>query len=297
MKIGEIFKADISRDINPVIKVSDRSEEQFQEELDSYVVTEVIERYLEDFLNHYVETRLKETDHIGVWLYGFVGAGKSHFAKVIGLLLANPKVAGQSAIDRFIPRIQTCKRPREVERLLFEIRNNIVTEVIPFLIRSEANQAADDNICNIFYRVFLRYLGFSEDIRIASVEQILARSGKYDAFKSAISRKTGEEWETVRRPDYWDLYRQEIFTTLSEILPTSYSSPEDVQRAFEGKQPLVTLHNFAERVKEYVSELDNKEKGKSHRVLFIVDELGLFIADSGKKLHDVGTLTEEFGKV
>ena len=44
MKIGEVFKSDISRDINPVIKVGDRSEEQLREELDSYVVTEVIER-------------------------------------------------------------------------------------------------------------------------------------------------------------------------------------------------------------------------------------------------------------
>jgi len=297
MKIGEIFKSDISRDINPVIKVADRSEEQLREELDSYVVTEVIERYLEDFLNHYAETRLKETDHIGVWLYGFVGAGKSHLAKIVGLLLANPKVAGQNAIDRFIPRIQTCKRPKEIERLLFEIRNNIVTEVIPFHINSEANQAAEDNICRIFYRVFFRHLGFSEDIRIAFIEQTLVRSGKYDIFKSNVKKKTGEEWETLRRPDYWDLYRQEIFSALVETLPSSYSSSEDAQKAFEGKQPLVTFHNFAERVEEYISELDKKDKSKTHRVLFIVDELGQFIADSGKKLHDVGTLTEEFAKV
>ena len=297
MKIGEIFKSDISRDINPVIKVGDRSEEQLREELDSYVVTEVIERYLEDFLNHYAETRLKETDHIGVWLYGFVGAGKSHLAKIVGLLLANPKVAGQNAIDRFIPRIQTCKRPKEIERLLFEIRNNMVTEVIPFHINSEANQAAEDNICRIFYRVFFRHLGFSEDIRIAFIEQTLVRSGKYDVFKSNVNKKTGEEWETLRRPDYWDLYRQEIFSALTETLPSSYSSPEDAQKAFEGKQPLVTFHNFAERVEEYVTELDKKDKGKTHRVLFVVDELGAFIADSGRKLHDVGTLTEDFAKV
>ncbi len=297
MKIGEIFKSDISRDINPVIKVADRSEELLREELDSYVVTEVIERYLEDFLNHYAETRLKETNHIGVWLYGFVGAGKSHLAKIVGLLLANTKVAGQNAIDRFIPRIQTCKRPKEIERLLFEIRNNMITEVIPFHINSEANQAAEDNICRIFYRVFFRHLGFSEDIRIALIEQALVKSGKYDFFKSNVNQKTGEEWETVRRPDYWDLYRQEIFSALVETLPNSYSSPQDAQKAFEGKQPIVTFHNFAERVEEYIIELDKKDKGKTHRVLFIVDELGQFIADSGKKLHDVGTLTEEFAKV
>jgi len=299
MKIGEIFKTDISRDINPVIKVADRSEEQLREELDSYVVTEVIERYLEDFLNHYVETRLRDTDHIGVWLYGFVGSGKSLLAKIVGLLLENPIVAERSAIDRFIPRIQICKRPRELERLLFEIRNTIVTEVIPFHINSEAQQAGGDkdNIAKIFYRMFLRHLGLSEDIRIAAVEQTLARADKYDTFKAAIKAKTSEEWGTVREPDYWDLYRQEIFTALADVLPTSYSSPGDAQRAFEGKQPLITFHNFAERVEGHVSEQDEKDPEKTHRVLFIVDELGAFIADSGTKLHDVGTLAEEFAKV
>ena len=105
MKLDEIFKTNIAREINPVVKVADRSKEQLREEIDSYVVTEVIERYIEEFLSHYAETRLKETDHIGVWLYGFVGAGKSHFAKIIGLLLSNPTISGQTAIDRFLPRI------------------------------------------------------------------------------------------------------------------------------------------------------------------------------------------------
>ena len=42
MRLDEIFKTDIGRDINPVIKVADKSEEQLREELNSYVVTEVL---------------------------------------------------------------------------------------------------------------------------------------------------------------------------------------------------------------------------------------------------------------
>jgi len=297
MRLDEIFKTDIAREINPVVKVADRSEEQLIEEINSYVVTEVIERYIEEFLNHYAETRLKETDHIGVWLYGFVGAGKSHFAKIIGLLLSNPTISGQTAIDRFLPRIQTCKRPREIERLLFEIRNNIETIVIPFHIGSEADQVNEENVCRIFYRVFLRHLGLSEDFRIASVEQTLIHAGKYEEFKKAIFDSTGEEWEEVREPDYWDLYRQEIFKALANILPSSYKSAEDARQAFEGKLPHLSIHNFAEYVCEYVYKLNEQDRNKEYRLVFIVDELGAFIADSGKKLHDIGTIAEEFAKV
>jgi len=296
MKLYEIFKTDIGREINPVVKIADRSEEQLREEIDSYVVTEVIERYAEEFLNHYVETRFKETDHIGVWLYGFVGAGKSHFAKIIGLLLANPTISGQTAIDRFLPRAQTCKRPREIERLLFEIRNNIETIVIPFHIGSEVNQVQDDNVCRIFHRMFLRHLGLSEDFRIALVEQTLIRAGKYEEFKKAILTDTGEKWEEIRKPDAWDLYRKEIFKTLADILPSSYTSFEDACQAFEGKIPHLSIHSFAEHVRDYVERLNEQNKGKVYRLMFIVDELGAFIADSGKKLHDIGALAEEFAK-
>jgi len=296
MRLNEIFKTDIGREINPVIKVADRSEEQLREEIDSYVVTEVIERYLEEFLTHYAETRLRETDHIGVWLYGFVGAGKSHFAKIIGLLLSNPIISGQAAIDRFLPRIQICRRPREIERLLFEIRNNIETIVIPFHIGSEADQVNEENVCRIFHRVFLRHLGLSEDSKIASVEQTLIRAGKYEEFKRAIHANTAEEWEEVRKPDYWDLHRQEIFKTLADILPSSYSSAEDACQAFESKLSHLSIRSFAEDVSEYVEQLNEQDRGKEHRLVFIVDELGAFIADSGKKLYDIGALAEEFGK-
>jgi len=297
MRLDEIFKTDIGRTINPVVKVADQNEEQLREEVDSYVVTEVIERYIEDFLNHYAETRLKDTDQIGVWLYGFVGAGKSHFAKLIGLLLSNPVISGQATIDRFLPRIQTCRRPREIERLLFEIRNNISTIVIPFHIGSEADQVKEENVCRIFHRVFLRHLGLSEDFRIASVEQTLIHAGKYEEFKKTIRANTGEEWEEVRKPDYWDLYRQEIFKALADILPSSYTSAEDARQAFESKVPHLSIHSFADYVRDYVEQFNEQGRNKEHRLVFIVDELGAFIADSGKKLHDIGTLAEELGKV
>jgi hypothetical protein len=297
MLIRDIFKIDIAHDINPVVQVSDQAPNRLKDELSSYVTTDVIERYLEQFLEHYAETKSKEIDQIGTWLYGFVGAGKSHFAKIIGLLLANPTIEGQQAIDLFMPRIQTCRRPAELERLLFEIKNNIDTEVISFNINTEANQATEDNICSIFYRVFYKHLGFSEDIRIALVEETLQRAEKYDTFKSIILEKTNYAWDFVRKQDNWDLYREQIFETLHYLMPDSYSSLEDAERAFDWKAPIVTFQNFAERVNEYISTLQKQDRGKVQRVLFVVDELGMFIAGSAERIRDVGTLVEAIGRV
>ena len=85
---AQLFLADIGRDINPVIKVADYTEDELQNELEDYVVTDVIEKYLLDFLEHYTDTRQKQTDRVGVWISGYVGSGKSHFAKLLGLLVA-----------------------------------------------------------------------------------------------------------------------------------------------------------------------------------------------------------------
>ena len=66
-------------------------------DLREYVVTAPIEGALMAFLEGYAESRTATTDRIGVWISGFFGAGKSHFAKMLGYLLENRAVGGQTA--------------------------------------------------------------------------------------------------------------------------------------------------------------------------------------------------------
>ena len=71
------------------------------------MVTPLIEQHLDDFLEHYTDTFLSNTTEIGVWISGYFGSGKSHLAKVIGLLTQNRKLEGVSACDRFGARISS----------------------------------------------------------------------------------------------------------------------------------------------------------------------------------------------
>ena len=298
MRIADAFVDDFTQAINPVIKIGDQADQaQLAGEISSYIITPVLEEYLDHFLTHYVDTRQRDTDLIGAWLYGFVGSGKSHFAKVVGLLLANRILQGQTAIEWFRPRIQLCRRRQHIEEALLQIKNFFTTEVIPFHINAEANQRVpDENICQIFHRMFLRHLGLSEDTRIAAVEQTLIRAEKYDAFRKDVQDKTGCSWEDVRRPGEWDLYRQDIFAALAKVLPSAYSSPSDAQQAFESRLDVLTFGELAKRLAEHVDRRSKAEPGRTHRLIFMVDELGAFIADSGRKLHDVGTLAEELAR-
>ncbi|MBI4605443.1 MAG: hypothetical protein HY721_26050 [Planctomycetes bacterium] len=81
MLIREVFETRIEEKIEPVIKVGERQDaRKLAAEIGSYVVTPTIERYLDDFLEHYTDTLRVNTTEIGVWISGYFGSGKSHLA-------------------------------------------------------------------------------------------------------------------------------------------------------------------------------------------------------------------------
>ena len=94
MQIKEIFKKDISRPINGVVKADQLDEAVIRQELDEYVVTRELDKHLRKFILAYL-TAIDNaydpviTSRIGVWVSGFFGSGKSHFIKILSYLLGN----------------------------------------------------------------------------------------------------------------------------------------------------------------------------------------------------------------
>src|SRR3954468_1465701 len=57
MKLVEIFETRIEEKIDPVIKVGEvQDEAKLASEIGAYVVTPTIERYIDEFLEHYTDT-------------------------------------------------------------------------------------------------------------------------------------------------------------------------------------------------------------------------------------------------
>ena len=101
MQLRQIYKADINRTINGVIKMAQNDEESIQQELCEYVITKELRRHFSAFFNSYERSISTPTDKIGVWISGFFGSGKSHFLKMLSYLLSNKVVAGKHAVDCF----------------------------------------------------------------------------------------------------------------------------------------------------------------------------------------------------
>jgi len=68
-KIHELLKLNLDIDIKSVIDLEDQVEEEIRYEIDNYIVTENIGRYLSTFAAKF-NSNIKET---GVWISGFYG--------------------------------------------------------------------------------------------------------------------------------------------------------------------------------------------------------------------------------
>ena len=89
MIIRNMFKSDINRDINGVIKMNTSNEDILKQELEEYVVTKELRRHFVNFYDRYEKSLDSPTEKMGVWISGFFGSGKSHFLKMLSFLLSN----------------------------------------------------------------------------------------------------------------------------------------------------------------------------------------------------------------
>lgn len=293
--LKDLFVYPIERYIPPVAKVTDVAEATVETDLREYVVTTPIERALADFLEVYAESRTAPTDKIGVWISGFFGSGKSHFAKVLSYLLTNPTVGGRPARELFVERLAGSPRRAGIEGLLHRA-GLLDSRVIMFNIKTEEDQQAEgESISQIMYRRYLDSRGLSTDPAIASLELSLIERGLYDTFRSEVERRVGRPWPEERE-DFLFI-RSTVAEALQAVAPQAYRTREEALAALDmvERSQRLTVSDLVQRLVDYVDELarvGNPERPP--RLAFIMDEVGQFIGDDGQKLLELQSIAEDF---
>lgn len=295
VKISEIFVNDVNRHIDPVIKVED--DKNIIQELEEYVVTDRIAENLIDFFESYNESAQNERKDIGVWISGFFGSGKSHFAKIMGYLLENRRLEdGRYAIDIFSNRIKGLDQETEIKGLLHQASLNLTSHSIMYQIESEHDQLDEKkSISKTIYKQFLKHQGLSDNLHIAELEQDLISQEKYDDFKDEIRKITGKDWKEVRKSPLFS--KKPIGQALYNLFPSNFNSADEAKEEFENKyQVKLDISTLANKINNYVKHLE-KAREKSPHMVFIIDEIGQFIGDSDDLLLELQTLSEDFGKI
>lgn len=281
MRIAELFRRDIYRRIEEVVKVDLADEAVLEIELDEYVATAHILDEFENVLDAYQESINSPNQSCTIWVSGFFGSGKSSWAKVLGYMLWNPTVAGKAAADWFFERTHA---PR-VRALLNTIHAQAPTLTVLLNLATGANVVAreGESVVLPVYRALLERLGYSRNFLLAELEYILEGDGRLEAFEERFAEATGRQWADRR---YNILAKNEASLALHLLDPGTFPQPDSWAKT--ATEPSIDADWFAARALDL---LERRGKG-ARRLVFVVDEAGQYVARSVRRMLDLQGLAE-----
>ena len=284
MKIQQMFKDDIDRKINGVVKVDQDANDVLIQELNEYVITKELKKHFISFFNNYGDAFNEKTADIGVWISGFFGSGKSHFLKILSYILENKEVDGVKTVERFRSKFED----DPATFMLIDRATKGETDTILFNIDIEGSINKDATaVLRVFAKMFYNYLGFyGEDLKVAKLEQFIEKQGKTEQFRKVFEEKNGESWLSTR--DAFAFFEDDIVATLEEVLGMS---EEASRNWFNGTETVeMSIAQLVSEIKEYVNS-----KPENFRLLFMIDEVGQYIGSNTDHLINLQSLVEKIG--
>lgn len=277
MNINDLFRKDISRAIDGVIKADD--EAKLVDELEEYVITNEIAKNLTDFFEQYNHYQVAN----GVWISGFFGSGKSHLLKMLAYLLENKPINGKRPSDYFIEKA-TANNDAFLKGAI-TTATAIPSSSILFNIDQKADQSAKEGgtaVLDAFIRVFNEHCGYYGSLPyVANLERDLDNEGKLELFKERFEALSGKKWEVARSSLL--VVKRHLDQAFSEVTGNAVT---DVIRLYRSESSK-TIYDFCQSVRDYI-----EKQGPNYRLNFFVDEVGQFIAERSGLMVNLQTIAE-----
>ena len=282
--IKTLFANDIHRRIEEVIKVDQTDEEIIRDEINEYVVTDAIRSHYTGVLDAYLETPNKPQEGIAIWVSGFFGSGKSSFAKMLGLSIANRTIAGQPAGERFGQRAGDNK----LAVLLKAINERIPTHAVIFDVSTDRGiRSGNQTLTEIMYGLFLQSLGYAKDLDLSELEIGLEEKGQLARFEEEYRRLFKKEWSAEKGKVAFAL--SEASRVLHSLDPETYPVADSWVKAVKNKAD-ITPGKLADRAGELM-----KRRQPGRTLMFVVDEVGQFVARDVQKMLDLQAIVQSLG--
>lgn len=278
-KINEILTIDLQEDIKNVIDLEDRSENEIQQEIESYIVTEGLGRHLDNFTNIFT-SNLKET---GVWLSGFYGSGKSYFGKMLGYIIHNPNINGTPARERFIAQLKGIKNEGLIENSLRNL-DSIKSRVVFLDI---AKQNTEQGLSFTLFSNLLKNLGFRDDI-YGYIEFDLFIDGKYEEFKIKAKELEDKDWSELKKSN------RQVARVMRKVFIAMGYSEVDYQETKDVYSRAVDSFSAV----KFKDELERYLKFQSNETLvFVFDEASEAISQNKFSLLDLEGVSEALSSI
>ncbi|MCY4669276.1 MAG: hypothetical protein OXC29_14995, partial [Rhodococcus sp.] len=230
--VRDLIQRDIGVKVEGVVKVFDRA--SLATEMWEYVVTDKIEDELRRIFDTF--TQVSETlrlggqarDVMGIWVSGFFGSGKSHFAKVLGHLLQNTQLGDRDSercIDAFARHLSDTPRGRGIRLRLAELELNTEIRTVFFEIKSRQPYGRPSPSRDPPLRV-LTVIG-SPRSALAAMERSLERRALLGKLEAEFEAQFGVTWRSAAGRDDVSTVRSRLATVLPSVAPADYPRSEE----------------------------------------------------------------------
>jgi hypothetical protein len=293
--VGSTIERDLADEPRSVIKVAETS--GLRSELLEYVLTDRLARHFADALESLVQSArpaAAEAKGNCIWLSGFFGSGKSHFAKLAGHVLANTPVGDATARDLFRQLLHSGNAgdDRVAELLREAATYRLACHLVAFDITTLHTPGAEQNVGLTFLRALYSSLQLSNVIPFAERELELEEAGLYAAFLALYQQKAQTPWAEEK---HLMLSSSLLAECLAELLPRRYSTPDLAHQSLE--LALNTFNNLTidGAVDQLLHWLDRRQRTAGAaplRLLFVADEVGGWAAGNIKRIEQVRAFVE-----
>ena len=284
--IRDLFSSDIDRRIEEVIKVDQTDAQIVTDELQEYVFTDSIREQFIEILERYAETPNKPHEGVGIWVSGFFGSGKSSFAKNLGLALENRKLGNEHAGKLLSARAQSAK----ISTLLSNIAELIPTDAVVFDVSTDRGiRSGNQTLTEITYRLFLRSMGYASDLDLSELEITLEEEDRLDAFISKYEQVFGKTWD--KEKGKVAIAVQQASRVMHELDPDTFATVDSWRESAMNRAD-ITPGLLAERS---IKLVERRHPGR--QLVFVIDEVGQFVARDVQKMLDLMGLVQSLGRI
>ena len=280
MKVQQLFRRDINREVAGVVKVDMSEIEIVADEIAEYVVTDHLREGFADVVRWFEDTIENPTQNVTVWVSGFFGSGKSSFAKMLGHLFADTELPNGRATGLILERIGD----KKIEALMNTVRSKATSRsVFLDMLRSKNVMSEGESIVLPVYRTILQSFGYAADVRLAELELSLEQEGRLKAFEEKFLELNGVDWSDRRDSA---LTRNQASRALHELDSATFPSADSWSKSTS--DPTITAELVAQRAVEMLARRGSGEQ----RLVIVVDEVGQYVARSSGRLGDLQGLAE-----
>jgi hypothetical protein len=309
MLIREIFEAEVTRDIPPVVYFHEQSPTKLKAEVSEYIITggyreddPRAKRYgttassggIHEQFVHLLQGILRELKKRGgpelpaSWISGFYGSGKSSFAKLVGLALDGIVLPDGNTLDKALLDRDDSPRRDELVTAWQELRARVDPISVVFDIGGVARD--NEHIHSAVLRLVQARLGYcAKSNLVADHELRLQKDGEWGRFQEVALGVLKKDWNRAKDEEQADDHFSHVLHVMNPERyrdPTSWidsragsrtgagTSVREVVDAIEAMMAIHAKEKTLFIVVDEVSQYVHQDEGRMLKLQSFVSELG-----------------------